>query len=144
MHNAAALVTPGTMPSHDADTVRQMVRNINQAWLMERFEELEQYLHPEAIFVQPRFAGRLEGRAACIASYRDFAAQAQVREYRDGTPTVDVFGNTAVASYPFHILYELAGETYRENGYDTFVFTRDEEGWRAVWRNLFINSGVSA
>lgn len=132
------------MSANDRDTIVQIVKNINQAWLMERFEELDQYLHPDVVFVQPKFAGRMEGRAACVAGYRDFLAQATIREYRDGQPSVDIFGNTAVATYQFHILYELANETYREDGYDTFVFAKSEGGWRAVWRTMFINTGVSA
>jgi len=129
---------------NEKDTVRQIVKNINQAWLNDRFEEMDQYFHPDVVFVQPKFAGRLEGRAACIASYREFCAQATVREYRDGEPRIDVFGNAAVATYPFHMLYELAGESYREDGYDTLVFARGEGGWRAVWRSMYISPGVTA
>ena len=132
------------MQANDRETIRQMLRNINQAWLGDRFEELDQYLHPDVVFVQPKFSGRHEGRAACVASYRDFCAQASVREFRDGVATVDVFGNSAVATYRFHILYELAGESYREDGYDTFVFAKSEGGWRAVWRNMYVTPGVSA
>lgn len=129
--------------SPDRETIRQIIKSINQAWLSDRLEELDQYLHPDVVFVQPKFAGRLEGRAACIGSYRDFCAQASVREYRDGEPTIDVYGSSAVATYPYNILYELAGESYRENGYDTFVFAKGEGGWRAVWRYMYIHPGVS-
>jgi uncharacterized protein DUF4440 len=132
------------MSTNDSDMIQQIIKNINQAWLMERFEELDQYLHPEVIYVQPKSAGRLEGRAACVSSYRDFVSQATIREYRDGQAQVNLFGSTAVATYPFHILYELAGESYRENGYDTLVFAKNEGVWRVVWRTIFINPGVTA
>ncbi len=138
MQPSAASVEPG-----DHEAIRQIVKNINQAWLNDRFEELDQYLHPDVIFVLPRFSGRLEGRAACIESYRDFCAQAKVREYRDGEPLVDVFSATAIATYPFHMLYELADESYREDGFDTLVFAKGDGGWRAVWRSLSITPGVA-
>lgn len=129
--------------SPDFDTIRQIIKNINQAWLNDRLEELDQYFHPDVVFVQPKFAGRLEGRAACVGSYREFCAQAKVREYRDGEPRIDLFGPCAIATYPFHMLYELAGESYREAGYDTLVFSKGEGGWRAVWRTVSITPGVT-
>lgn len=141
MHPTAA---PRTVAhADDRAAIRQIIKNINQAWLTERFEELEQYFHPDIVFVPPKFAGRVEGRAACIDSFRDFTAQASVREFRDGEPTIDVTGRAAVATYPFHMLYELAGESYREDGYDTFVLGKDESGWRAIWRMVHINAGVT-
>jgi len=41
------------------------------------------------------------------------------------------------------MLYELADESYREDGYDTIVFAKGEGGWRAVWRSLYVAPGVS-
>lgn len=128
----------------DREAIRQIIKNINQAWLTERFEELEQYFHADIVFIPAKFAGRVEGRVACIDTFRDFTAQATVREFRDGEPTIDVIGNAAVATYPFHMLYELADESYREDGYDTFVLSKGDSGWRAIWRMMHINPGVSA
>ena len=128
----------------DHQAIRQMVKDINQAWLTGRLEELEQYFHPDIVFVQPKFAGRVAGRAACMSTYSEFCMQATVREFRDGEPAIDVVGTAAVATYPFHMLYELAGESFREDGFDTFVFAKGEGGWRAIWRSMYIQPGVTA
>ena len=68
--------------------------------------------------------GRVLGRAAFVASYRQFAEVAKTREFSSGVPRVDVIGDTAVATCPFTIAYELEGATYREKGFDMLVFSR--------------------
>ena len=53
-----------------------------------------------------------------------------------GRSPIDVWGNTAVATYRYEIAYEMGGQLYQEMGQDLFVFVRDGGRWRAVWRTL--------
>jgi hypothetical protein len=32
----------------------------------------------------------------------------------------------------------LAEETFRDTGHDVFVFSRGDNGWRAVWRTMIL------
>ncbi len=56
-----------------------------------------------------------------------------MREFKESDPDIDLWGNTAVATYSWEITYEMNGQNYHESGQDLFVLTRDEDGWRAVW-----------
>lgn len=121
---------------NDRDAVLEALRGITASWRSRRFEDLESYLRPDVIYIAPGFAARLDGRDACIASYRDFLDAATVHEYIESDAVVDLFGDSAVATYRYDIDYSLGGDRYRESGRDVFVFTRVEKGWRAAWRIL--------
>lgn len=117
-------------------TVQETVEALNRAWLEERYDELATYFHPFAVVVASNFSARLEGREACIQTYREFGAAATVLEYVPERPQVNHWGSTAVAVCPFFIVYELNNKTYREKGVDLLVLTNEEGSWQIVWRGL--------
>jgi uncharacterized protein (TIGR02246 family) len=120
----------------DREAVRQLLGRINAAWREGRPEELSKWLHEEVVFVTPGLQARLEGADACIRSYADFLNHAVVQEYQEREPTIDVWGDTAVATYGWTMAWEMDGKSFRESGHDLFVVRRDEGRWRAVWRTI--------
>jgi uncharacterized protein (TIGR02246 family) len=120
----------------DREAVRSLLRQINDAWRQGRPEELVEYFHPQIVLVHPGFSGRGEGRVACVQSYVDFLAAARVHEYTESDHQIDVWGDTAVATYRFVMAWEMGGQSYREAGHDLFVFSREDGRWLAVWRTL--------
>jgi ketosteroid isomerase-like protein len=112
------------------------MRQINQAWLAGRVEDLAPLVHPEIVFVFPGFAGRIRGREAFLAGFRDFCANARVHEFRELDEQVDVAGSTAVISLRYEMVYERAGERYRATGRDVWVFEHQGRGWVAIWRTM--------
>jgi uncharacterized protein (TIGR02246 family) len=126
------------MPSANSDheAIRLLVKKINEAWVGGRPETLAEYFHPDMVIVAPRFQGVETGRDACVKSYADFVGQARVHEYLEGAPSIDVWNDTAVATYRYDITYEMDSTVFRESGWDLFVFSRDRGRWLAVWRTL--------
>ena len=118
------------------EEIRQIVKKINAAWQQSRLEELAAYFHEDMIMAPPGLSGRAKGRDACVASYREFIQMAKVKEYKEAEPEIDLWGNTAAATYGWEMVYELKGETYHESGWDVFVFAHDGTKWQAVWRTI--------
>jgi hypothetical protein len=116
--------------------VWQVLQEINDSWVQGRPEDLERHFHPDVVFVAPGFQQRLEGRAACVDSFRDFCSTATVHDYRTANPSVDVVTETAVATYAFEIEYGLGSESFSEAGRDMWVFVRDQDRWLAIWRTI--------
>jgi ketosteroid isomerase-like protein len=112
------------------------IARINRAWRTGRVEEMVEAFHDDVVVVQPGFGTRVSGREACVGSYAEFAAAARVHAYDESEHAVDVWGDTAVATYRFRIEYEIEGKTYLETGQDLLVFIRTSDGWRVVWRTL--------
>jgi ketosteroid isomerase-like protein len=118
----------------DLEKIFQILSKINEAWTKGDPDDLAQYFHEELVIIGPDLRRMGEGKKDCVKSYKEFAAQANVREYREKDHTIDVWGNTAVVTYAFDIFYEMNGQTFRESGHDMFVFNREGELWFAVWR----------
>ena len=112
------------------------IGRINRAWRTGRVEEMVDAFHDDVVVVQPGFGTRVSGREACVGSYAEFAAAARVLAYDESEHAVDVWGDTAVATYRFRIEYEIEGKSYLEAGHDLLVFIRASDGWRVVWRTL--------
>jgi ketosteroid isomerase-like protein len=121
--------------SKRADAAATM-RRINQAWLDGRVDDLAPMVHPEIVMVFPGFAGRIQGREAFLAGFRDFCRTAIVQKFHEHDNQVDVAGDTAVISFRYDMIYERAGEKYRAIGRDLWVFQRQDGEWIAVWRTM--------
>lgn len=131
------------MSSSEASTphqeIREIIEKLNDAWVKGSPEELSSFFREDIAMVSPDFVNRTEGREACVASYVDFCTQAQVNELKLGETSIDVFGDTAVATYSYEIIYEMGGETFKDTGRDLFVFIRENDRWQAVWRTMIIS-----
>ena len=116
--------------------IRDIVTAINTAWTSGRYEEIGQHVSDQVVMAPPGLNGRVMGRDAYVASYRQFTEVARTRMFDPGVPRVDVIGDTAVATCPFTIGYEMEGVTYREKGFDILVFAFAGGAWKVVWRTL--------
>jgi hypothetical protein len=61
---------------------------------------------------------------------------ARVHGFEESDRQVDVFGETAVASFAFVLVYERKAKKYRSTGRDLWVFSRGDGGWQAVFRTM--------
>ena len=116
--------------------VTNVLRQINQAWLTGRFDELESHVHPDFVLVHPGFAERNAGCDDFIEGHREFHNSATVHEFQESEHQVDVVGNTAVATFRFEMVYQRLGERYRSTGRDLWVLHLQGDEWLAVWRTI--------
>ncbi|HJZ55790.1 MAG TPA: nuclear transport factor 2 family protein [Gemmataceae bacterium] len=116
--------------------VAAAIERINRAWLDRRPADLGPLFHPALTMVLPGFGGRVEGREANVAGFTDFCTHATIHEYRERDRQIDVFGDTAVASFAYEMVYERSGQRSRATGRDLWVFARQQGSWLAVWRTM--------
>jgi hypothetical protein len=116
--------------------ILQLLKKINEAWVHNRPEELEEYFHEDMVIARPGFRGGGRGKDVCVQSYRDFISHATVREVQESNHQIDVWDDTAVASYRFEMHYQINEEEHHDSGVDLFVFARQKGTWRAVWRTI--------
>ena len=127
----------------DAEEIWQLVQQMNDAWAKDSPDELASFFREDIVMVNPDFSQRTEGRAACVASYEDFRSQAAISDFKISNPGIDVFGNTAIATYTYEISYEMGGERFSDTGRDIFVFVREHDRWLAVWRTMLVSLSES-
>lgn len=130
----------------DSDDIRLLLQRINETWLWyypEQFAAiLGECFHEAMVIKGPGFQTMSAGREACIKSYVDFVGQAAVSACTLSTPEVDVWGDTAVATYAWKVTYQMNGEQYRDSGHDLFAFVRSGDRWLAVWRAVLQDESV--
>jgi ketosteroid isomerase-like protein len=76
------------------------------------------------------------GIGPCIESYAAFVRDARVRQFTPGDAEIDVFGDTAVATYRYEVVYEMGGSEFDETGGELLVFLRQDSGWLVAWRTM--------
>jgi ketosteroid isomerase-like protein len=118
------------------ETVTAAMQRINEAWLGGRVQDLIPLVHPDIVMVFPNFTGRIQGREAFLAGFRDFCQSAVVREFREYDHQVDVAGDTAVVTFRYEIIYERLNKRYRSTGRDFWIFNHQSAAWIAVWRAM--------
>ena len=120
-----------------SDPVRSLIRASNQAWREGRLDALADLLHPEVAFAGPQLQVLAEGREACVRSYEEFVARAEIHAFVEHPADVRITGSTAVATYEWSIAYSISGRRHDERGREILVCTRDDGDWRIAWRAQF-------
>jgi len=136
------LTTPHRTAEDARAELRAVLRKLSAAWQTRRFDELAALFDENIVMVLPAFSGRIEGREAVVDSYREFMESAAVSDYEEDLPTIDVWGDTAIASYHWEMTWIGRGKAETAAGYDAFAFLRnDDDGgsWRAVWRTMSLD-----
>jgi ketosteroid isomerase-like protein len=118
--------------------VYDVLSNISEAWQLRQYDKLASHFDPDMTIVSPGFERRVQGRAACVDSYREFMDRATIERYEEAVPVVDVWGDTAVATYRWEMAWTAEGTADDEAGHDIVVLRRSSrdgvEAWRVVWR----------
>ena len=123
--------------SNDASAaVRDVMARITAAWRERRYDDLAEVFAEDMVFTLPGFSGRLEGREAIVASYRDFMERVTLTDYREDELVVDTWGDAAVASYRWDMAWRAGGVPNHETGHDVFVFRHTNGVWLAIWRTM--------
>jgi len=118
------------------DAVSKAMRQINQAWLSGRVEDLQPLLHAEIVLVFPGFTARSQGRDELLSGFRDFCSNAKVLEFREQDHQIDVAGSAAVVTFRYEMVYERSGKRSRAAGRDLWIFQSQGQAWIAVWRTM--------
>jgi hypothetical protein len=117
------------------EEVSRTLSGINEAWLEGKPLDLETLFDPNVVMLLPG-GTRVKGRTLLVQSFVDMCENARVHGFEESDRQVDVFGETAVASFAFTMVYEREGEKYRSTGRDLWVFSLGRDGWKAVFRTM--------
>ena len=132
------------MASEDSSQqIIELVHRMNDAWVSGNPEALATIFREDIVMVHPDFVQRTRGRDACVASYADFCTHAAIHNFKVTDLAVDVFGDTAVATYYYDIAYEMGGERFEDKGRDIFVFERSTGVWQAAWRTMIVSQNAT-
>ena len=123
---------PETKMPEDELEVWRTVQAMNRAWTSGRVDELKEFFHRDIVAVTPTDRVRLEGREACIASWRRFVETTTIHSWKERDPRVKLFGAAAVVSYYYEVTCEIRGEQMTLAGRDLLFMVKEAGRWLAV------------
>ena len=117
------------------DDIIAMVRSMNRCWTEGWHEEqFRTFIHPDAVAIVPSIPGRLEGRDAYVAGWKQFCEEAVIHEWRESDHKVQVYagGKSAVVTCIFSITFAAGGQKHTLQGRDMFFLVRERRKWLVV------------
>lgn len=112
-----------------------LVRESNRAWISGSTKELAGLFDERAVVIAPALQGRVEGRDAIVASYASYNLHARTHSFEEMEHQIDLFGDTAVVTYRFHVRYELLSDSIvQEETAQEVLVLRKTDRWRVLWR----------
>lgn len=119
--------------NRDVKEIWGTISLINKLWAVDKKpEKLRDYFHSEMVAFTGGQRGRIEGRDACVAAWKSFADAATIHAWRETDPKIQIYGNTAIATYYYEITFDLDGKRYEEGGRDLLVLVRENGKWLVV------------
>jgi ketosteroid isomerase-like protein len=118
-----------------AREIEETIREMNHCWTESwNEEEFRNYIHEDAVAVVPTTPGRLEGRDAYVAGWRNFVLMARVLEWRETGYRVQLYcaGTCAVVTYLFTIRFSAAGVVQEMRGRDMLFVVNEQGRWQVV------------
>lgn len=113
------------------DTIIKM----NRLWTEDgKPEELTNYFHADMVAIAPTNRDRLFGQEACVAGWKHFCDIAQIHNWKEIDPSIQVYGDGrfAVVSYDFEMAFTIGGQRIEMNGRDLFALVKDNNKWWVV------------
>ena len=118
----------------DNEQIAGLIKSLNLAWREKQFDRLEP-LFAGTVVVQDSEGHRMvEGKTACIQSYRDFMEIAKVLAYEEEEPDIIFGSGSAIASYGWRIKYEMNGASFDDKGRDWLALEKQDGTWCILWR----------
>jgi len=117
------------------EDVWRTIQKMNRAWVVEGdADKLKNYFHKDMVAITATDRERLEGRDACIASWKRFVEAAKIHYWKEIDPRVQIYGNGrfAVVTYYFDISFDIGGQTIKLGGRDMFALVNEDGKWWIV------------
>lgn len=109
-----------------------MLHAMNKCWTEGwHEEEFRQYIHPDAVAIAPTTPGRLEGKEAYVAGWRDFTQAAVIHEWKETDHKVQIYagGKCAVVTNFFSITFAMGQVKQTMQGRDMYFLVKEGRKW---------------
>lgn len=118
----------------DEQNILDVVTKINEAWSSRQPEDVGPLFHPDVVMAKTSGRALMIGRDAMVQSLEAYRNASETLDFHYHDQQVHVFGDTAVATYIFHVKYLIDGVEQERIGRELLVLTRTDGEWLTSWR----------
>ena len=121
------------MVTNASRDIEAFVRALNAAWQRKDWAHLGDCYHDDAVLLPPDAGTPIVGREAILATYKEFAAAATLKQFT--IPALDVFdfGSTHMVHMRFTVEYVYEGDHTIDSGLEVYAIVTSDRP-RVIWR----------
>ncbi|MEW6194926.1 MAG: hypothetical protein AB1521_07215 [Bacteroidota bacterium] len=117
--------------------IEDYVHKIILAWLEDRIEEVDELIDNKITFCSSVGSRKYSGKSQFKEYLYDSLINKKVIRYNEEDFSIHTDGITATAHYKFIMEYQQNNKNVIESGRDFFLFKREMENWKLVWRSIY-------
>ena len=117
--------------------IRHFIKELTNAWLEERYDDLNDFFHQDVVLLPPGSVTPIIGKELVIDSYRQFAKVGTVHTFDILDITLHEYEHTTVCDMLFEVDYELDSGRYHERGLEVYVIDTSGSKFNVLWRTQF-------
>ena len=118
-----------TFTDEKKNEVWQFLRALNDAWTKADGETLPEYFHPRMVAITPVGKLRIKGAAKCLEGWQQFARSNTIHSWREDDPDIELFGDTAVATYYYVMDVTMGSKRLTLSGRDMLTVRKENGRW---------------
>lgn len=128
----------------DRAVIGELLRKLTMAWRSGDFDALAPIFHERMVIGAPgQIMTLIEGREACIDTYRDFGERSMIETYTEDPAWIGVWSDAAVASYAWDMTWTDDDGFHAASGQDVLTWSREDGVWRVVGRMMLETARAS-
>ena len=116
----------------DKQEVWETIRALNDTWTKGNPDDLAGHFHNDMVAIVPPVRERLNGRDACVASWKGFAQTAKILGWCEIDPQIEIHGPTAIVTCYYEMSCEMDGESISLAGRDMMVLHKKKGKWWVI------------
>jgi hypothetical protein len=123
--------------SSERKIIADHVHEIILAWLEDRIEEVEEFIEDNIIVCTSVDSRKYSGRSEFRECLQKSLVNKKIIRYDEEDFSIHIDELTATVHYKFFMEYQQNGKSVSESGRDFFLFKREKEKWKLVWRSIY-------
>jgi ketosteroid isomerase-like protein len=129
--------------SSEQHDVESFVRDLNRAWVEERYEDLRGFFAEDVVLLTPGAGVTTVGAKGMVESYQQFGSMARVYGFEVTSVELHARGHIVMAHARFSVDYEISMGRYKEKGLEVYAVDVSGAAPSVVWRTQVISQDGS-
>lgn len=123
--------------SKEKKIIEDYVHKIILAWLEDRIEEVDDLIDGNIIICAPLDSRKYSGKSEFKECLQNILVNKKITRYDEEDFSIHIDQLTATVHYKFNIEYQQNNKNVIESGRDFFLFKKEKENWKLVWRSIY-------
>lgn len=123
--------------SNEKKIISGYVHKVILAWLEDRIDDVDELIDNNIIVCTSVDSRKYSGKSEFRAYLQKYLVNKKIIRYDEEDFSIHIDSLTATVHYKFVVEYQQNSKSVSETGRDFFLFRREKEKWKLVWRSIY-------